>query len=252
MLNDKSKINKNTPVPLYFQLKTLILDEIKSGRYKVGDAIPTEKELSEMFEISRTTVRQAVMELVQEGWLYREKSKGTFVAQPKIRQDFIQKIESFNDQITRSGMTPSTEVLALKTEKAGPEVAEQLKLKEGDKVVFLFRNRCADGMPIVITKTYLPYAKCSFLMEGHDLTKERLYHILGVSADTAIVKIERTVEAVAANEEDAKLLDYTVGAPIQYFHSTGYTINEEPLEYSIARYRGDRNSFQIVIYNSDD
>ena len=115
MLNDKSKINKNTPVPLYFQLKTLILDEIKSGRYKVGDAIPTEKELSEMFEISRTTVRQAVMELVQEGWLYREKSKGTFVAQPKIRQDFIQKIESFNDQITRSGMTPSTEVLALKS-----------------------------------------------------------------------------------------------------------------------------------------
>lgn len=89
-------------------------------------------------------------------------------------------------------------------------------------------------------------------MEGHDLTKERLYHILGVSTDTAIVKIERTVEAVAANEEDARLLDYAVGAPIQYFRSTGYTINKEPLEYSIAHYRGDRNSFQVVIYNTND
>ncbi len=89
MLTKESKIDKSIPIPLYFQLKTLIMDEIKNGTYKVGNPIPTEKELSETFQISRTTVQQAITELVQEGWLYRIKSKGTFVSQPKISQDFI-------------------------------------------------------------------------------------------------------------------------------------------------------------------
>ena len=92
MLLEK-KLDKTTPVPLYFQLKELIMAEIKNGTYPKDSAIPTEKELSDMFDISRTTVRQAIAEMVQEGWLYRVKSKGTFVSQPKINQDFIQKLE---------------------------------------------------------------------------------------------------------------------------------------------------------------
>ena len=117
------KLDKTTPVPLYFQLKELIMAEIKNGTYPKDSVIPTEKELSEMFDISRTTVRQAIAELVQEGWLYRVKSKGTFVSQPKINQDFIQKLESYNDQIRRTGRTPRTEVLDFKVMKASQEVA---------------------------------------------------------------------------------------------------------------------------------
>ena len=83
MLQDK-QLNKNTPIPLYFQLKKLILDELDSGELPVGSMLPTENELIEMFGISRTTVRQAITELVQEGKLYRIKSKGTFVSKPKI------------------------------------------------------------------------------------------------------------------------------------------------------------------------
>src|SRR4051812_25015713 len=93
------QLDKSVPIPLYFQLKELILSEIKEGNYKIGSLIPTENDLSDMFEISRTTVRQAITELVQEGWLYRVKSKGTFVSKPKIEQSFIQALGSFNDQI---------------------------------------------------------------------------------------------------------------------------------------------------------
>ena len=99
MLKKVGRIDKTVPIPLYFQLKELVLSEIKEGNYKSGDMIPTEKEISDSFGISRTTVRQAITELVQEGWLYRVKSKGTFVSQPKITQNFIRKIESFNDQM---------------------------------------------------------------------------------------------------------------------------------------------------------
>ena len=93
MLFDCKKLDKSVPIPLYFQLKELVLDEIKKGNYKEGDMIPTENEISEEFQISRTTVRQAITELVQEGWLYRVKSKGTFVTRPKIPQDFLRKLE---------------------------------------------------------------------------------------------------------------------------------------------------------------
>ena len=143
MLNNAKQIDKSVPIPLYFQLKTLILEEIKSGNYQVGSIIPTEKEFSEIFQISRTTVRQAITELVQEGWLYRVKSKGTFVSQPKINQNFIQKLESFNDQILRGGMTPSTEVLDFRTLKATKTVAMNLDIKENDPVIYLYRKRLA-------------------------------------------------------------------------------------------------------------
>ncbi|MDO4549606.1 MAG: GntR family transcriptional regulator, partial [Clostridia bacterium] len=131
------RLDKSVPIPLYFQLKSMLLDEIKSGQYAVGALIPTEKELSEMFLISRTTVRQAISELVQEGWLYRVKSKGTFVARRKIQQDFIKRLETFNEQIERTGCKPSTFLLALETVELPDDIAQKLELKSGNKGIYL-------------------------------------------------------------------------------------------------------------------
>ena len=188
MLFDNEKLDKSVPIPLYFQLKELILDEIKKENYKDGDMIPTENEISEKFQISRTTVRQAITELVQEGWLYRVKSKGTFATHPKIPQDFLRKVESFRDQIERLGMRPSTQLIELKRGKADKEVAKALDMAEGDEVVYLFRKRFADEKPIVTIQTYLPFDRCSFIME-HDLEKEALYEVLAQKTDTKIHRV---------------------------------------------------------------
>ncbi|MDF2655801.1 MAG: GntR family transcriptional regulator [Bacillota bacterium] len=247
MLTKLSSIDKSVPIPLYFQLKQLILSEIQNGTYKSGDIIPTENEISDAFKISRTTVRQAVTELVQEGWLYRVKSKGTFVSLPKINQDFIKKLESFNDQILRSGMEPSTEVLEFKVIPATDDVAKHLEVKENESVIYLHRKRLADGEPIVTIKTYLPYSVCSFVMD-HDLKQERLYGILSESPATTVFRVERIVEAVEATSEDATLLKIKKGKPIQYFASTGYNTFGKPIEYSLARYRGDRSTFEITVF----
>ena len=248
MLLNNTKLNKAVPIPLYFQLKELILSEIKNGNYTYGNLIPTENELSEAFEISRTTVRQAITELVQEGWLYRVKSKGTFVSQPKISQDFIKRLESYNEQMIRLGITPSTEVLELSVQKATKPVANALQITEKDNVVFLKRKRFTDGEPLVTIKTYLPYDKCSFLME-YDFSKESLYQILSTKGDDfRIFQIQRVVEAVEATAEDAANLKIKAGRPIQYFASTGYTAYGVALEYSLARYRGDRNRFEITVF----
>lgn len=241
-----AKLDKSVPIPLYFQLKELILSEIKSGNYEIGSLIPTENELSEMFDISRTTVRQAITELVQEGWLYRIKSKGTFVAKPKIDQSFIQALGSFNDQIAELGRTPSTELLAFEVMDAPEYVANELKLAPKEKVIYIHRRRFADEDPIVMVKTFLPFKKCSFVLE-HDLSKESLYPVLASKDDTQIYKIRRLIEAVDAEEYDIKNLNISEHQAIQQFISVGYNMYEEPIEYSLARYRGDRNRFEVII-----
>lgn len=243
---EKIVLDKNVPIPLYFQLKEIILKGIKEGDYEVGSVIPTELELSKHFEISRTTVRQAVTELVQEGWLYRVKSKGTFVSRPKINQNFVQAIGSFNEQMIQVGRNPSTEVLNFEVVAPSDEVAEALQLSRDDKAIYIYRRRFADGMPIVMVKTYLSYNKCKFVL-NHDLEKESLYSALSKSNQTNVHKVKRQIEARMPNKEDIKYLDLGKNNAIQQFITVGYNVFDEPIEYSKARYRGDQNTFEITI-----
>lgn len=241
---EQNKLDKSVPIPLYYQLKTLLLEEIKSNAYPVDSMIPTEKEISEMFKISRTTVRQAITELVREGWLYRVKSKGTFVAQRKIKQDFIRRLESFNEQIERTGRRPGTELLALEVVEMPERAAEAFGVVPGEKVVYLHRKRSADDEPLVTVETYLPYPKCAFLMQ-HNMAKESMYNVLAEREETRICRVSRILEAVAANAQDARLLNIRTGKPVHLFHTVGYNQHDEPIEFSIARYRGDRNRFEV-------
>lgn len=238
------KLDKTVPIPLYFQLKSLLLDAIKQGHYPIDGLIPTEKELSEMFQISRTTVRQAITELVQEGWLYRIKSKGTFVARVKIKQDFIKRLETFNEQIVRIGCVPSTHLLAFETVDTPERVAAHFGQPMEGKHIYLYRRRFADDEAIVTVETYLPYDACGFIL-NHDFSRESLYNVLATRDKTRICRVTRVLEAVGANAQDVENLNVRRGKPIQLSTTIGYNRADEPIEYSIARYRGDRNRFEV-------
>lgn len=241
---EQHQLDKSVPIPLYYQLKTLLMEEIKADAYPVDSLIPTEMEISEMFGISRTTVRQAITELVQEGWLYRIKSKGTFVARRKIKQDFIRRLESFNEQIERTGRKPGTELLAMEVVSMMDRVADVFHAAAGEKAIYLHRKRSADDEPIVTVETYLPYDKCAFLMQ-HDMVRESMYNVLAEREETRICRVNRTMEAVAANARDSRLLNIRTGKPVHLFHTIGYNQHDEPIEFSVARYRGDRNRFEV-------
>lgn len=245
MLEDR-KLDKTIPIPLYFQLKNLLLEEIKSNAYPVDTLIPTEKEISEMFNISRTTVRQAIAELVQAGWLYRIKSKGTYVARVKIKQDFIKRLESFNEQIERTGRKPSTELLAMQVATMPENIAAIFGVDTNLSAVYMHRKRCADNDPIVTVETYLPLERCGFVLQ-HDMSAESLYDVLSAKPETCICRVNRVLEAVAANQKDMDLLNVGRGKPILYAATIGYNRQNEPIEYSLARYRGDRNKFEIDV-----
>lgn len=245
MLHEK-ELSKNTPIPLYYQLEALILEEIENGTYPPGSMIPTEKELSEMFNISRTTVRQAIMDLVQKELLYRTKSKGTFVAHPKTSQDFMRTIMSYDEDVRAAGKIPSTEVLKLEVVNLPHEIAMEMDQKPGAKAIVLYRKRMVDDQPFVRVTTFLPYDSCSYLLD-HDFNKESLYEVMSSRPETHVVKIIRTCEARAANNQDSEVLGIKRGRPIHYFTSIGYNRDGKIIEYSIARYRGDGSKFRVVI-----
>lgn len=246
MLEDK-RLDKDVPIPLYFQLEKLILEEIDNGNYPVGSMIPTEMELSQMFGISRTTVRQAISDLVREEHLYRIKSKGTFVAHPKLVQGFIQSIQSFDDDVRSTGRTPSTEVLDLKLVELEPEVAQLMELPAGTKAIYLYRKRFADDEPIVRVETYLPYEACSFIL-GHDFNRESLYQVLSKRDDTRVTHVTRICEARAADPEDAAVLGLKRGRPVHYFQTIGYNQSGKLIELSFAHYRGDQSRFRVELF----
>lgn len=243
---EQRTLDKSTPIPLYYQLKTIILDEISQGSYPVGSMIPTENELCDMFNVSRTTVRQAVMELVQEGKLYRIKSKGTLVAKPKVVPQVVNPLMQYDERIRSLGRVPSTIVLDLKIISMPPCLIEIGAGSKDDKAVFLYRKRLADGEPIMRVKSYFPYDKCSFLMDV-DFSKTAIHEALNTREETHIRRVSRTIEAIAAGSEDVTVLDMEPGSPVQLITNIRYNSRNEPIDCSFAYYRGDQNKFCLEI-----
>lgn len=228
---------------LYLDVKKDLLDKITSGEYSEGTIIPTEHELSDMYSVSRPTIRKAVQILVDAGYLEKKKKRGTLVCAPKVIQDFTQSISSFDTQMRRHGVVSKTHVIAFKTEEASKDIARLLNIHEEDLVYKLVRLRYTDKNPNVFITTYIPVSFFPDLLDN-DFTHVKLYDVFekqGHSIDT----IDRTLEITKADDTIADMLDIDEGEPLFYFRSIGYDKQKNPIEYSIARYRGDINTFTL-------
>ncbi|MCX8130613.1 MAG: GntR family transcriptional regulator [Clostridia bacterium] len=247
MLHFLSKpLNKNIPIPLYYQLKEILLEYINEHHTDTECPIPTEVELSHHFDVSRPTVRQAINELVVEGYLFRIKGKGTFISKPKINQDFLLVLDSFNNEMRKKGFKPSTKVLSTEIVQSDEHISHALKTPLGSKIIKLSRLRFANEDPIVFVVTYLPYEKCPDIM-SKDLENNSLYEILENEYSLVISSVTRHLESKLAGEYDSDLLAIEKGAPIQFFESIAHLADSTPIEYSLAKYRGDRNKFTFVL-----
>lgn len=233
------------PSPKYLEIQNLLLQRIKNGDYQEGQLIPKEVDLAKQLNVSRPTVRHAIRNLVQAGYLERRKKRGTIVTQTKIKQQFTHVIESYNTEIQNNGLVAKTQVLNFSTEKANDEVAEALTIKPNTEVYKLVRLRSADNKPVVFVITYLPIAQLPDLQKI-DFTHHSLYSELA-KAGLEITHVSRKIEVHPATEEEAQLLETDIKAPIFYFHTIGFTKDHRALEYSIASYRGDLNYFMVEI-----
>lgn len=240
------ELDRTIPVPLYYQLKQLMIDNIKGHVLKEGEAVPTEEELCALLNISRPTVRQAFSALVTEGYLDRVKAKGTFITRPKIEGNFIQNIESFNQEMKNKGLTPSTRLLSIKESTVYPEILEKLQLPTGSWVIRIERLRFADDQPIVHVTTYVPYKRFKGILKEH-LDQDSLYEILGKKFDTYAQRVTRNVQATNADQQLSELLNVPVNSPLLYITTTAYSQSGQPFEYSLATYRSDLYSLNLEL-----
>lgn len=226
-------------------LKENILDKIISGHYEVGSIIPKEVDLAEEYGVSRPTVRQAIQALASEGYLERKQRIGTKVLRKKIDQEFTQTLLSFNTEMAKKGVRPETKVISFSEIKPNEEVRTALNLDEDDTVYCLVRLRFADDNPVVIVTTYLPAKYLPNLMD-YDFGKVSLYAVLE-EARYGVKSISRSLDISFADELTSELLNINVNAPLFYFKSIGRTEKNIPVEYSIARYRSDINTFRFEV-----
>lgn len=247
MAGSHMKIDKDSFVPLYFQLKSILLEQIE--KMEPDEMIPPESSLCAEYNVSRTTVRQAIAELVNEKYLYTVRGKGTFVAEQKIDLEYMNKIESFDEQVRQSGREPSTIVLEQKVISADNEIASHLNIPVGQEVLKLKRLRFADQDPIALAISYLPLPLCEELVEMN-LSKVSLYGVLDQDKDTEVRHVKRVIRASLANEEEVRLLQLKKEEEkaLLCFLNVGYTAAEVPIEYCISKYRVDMNNFSVDLF----
>ncbi|MDO5696806.1 MAG: GntR family transcriptional regulator [Dermatophilus congolensis] len=224
-------------VPKYYLVKNEIL-QLTAGMEE-GEAVPTERELAERLDTSRTTVRQAIAELVVEGRLERAQGKGTFVAKPKLLS--VRPLTSFSQNRQAEGERPGSVILDISQVEAGREVAEGLGVEPGTLVQRLERVRSVGDQPIAHEIAHLPRP----LPDLQERLEQfgSLYLALAEAYDSEITTVEDVVETILADPVAANLLHVDTGLPLLLIHRTGWNARGEVVEWTRSAFRGDRFRF---------
>ena len=236
-------IERSSPIPLYYQLKDLLRDQILQGVLRPGDMLPTEEQLQETYSLSRTTVRQALKELEFEGLITRFRGRGTFVARPKVAHS-PEPHFSLTEQLLRQGIRPGWTVLRADRVPAPPDVAEILDIPPSTSLFCLERLRLADDEPIGYHTAYVAPRAQGGIRPENFTQGGSLTYLEGLPALTES-RARRILEATLAPPQVAALLEVEEGSPLLRIRRVVYSADGDPLEVMQALYRGDRFQYQI-------
>lgn len=236
------QIDRSSPLPLYYQLKQILLEKIENGLWSPGDLIPSEHELQETYGVSRTTVRQTLSDLVHDGLLLRHRGRGTFVAQPKIVHDPGAGV-GFSEYLLQQGVEPQWQLRDRQWLDAPRHVYAILGSENVYRLRWLFS---ADDTPIGHHIAYLPAAVVSeddAAQLSDDAWQERLRQI----PLTPGYQVKRTLEALIARTTEIELLNIRADAPVLSIELIVYDSAGKPIELLEACFDGSRFKYQITI-----
>lgn len=234
---------KRSPVPLYHQLKELLLGKIDSGEWKPGHQLPTEFQLSSEFGLSRATVRQAMQLLESQGLIERMQGRGTFVARPKISHNLLSTYINFAD-IERMGTTPHVRFCSIGRIKSPPNVTLRLELLGSDEVWELRRLLLADSEPIMLITSWLPCRDFPGLDE-RNLDSQYMRRVFKENYLIDGGQQHKEFEVTVLDEREANLLNSSLGMPALLVTLLSRTSKGHPYEYRKMVVRGDRSKYHV-------
>ncbi|MCJ7624482.1 MAG: GntR family transcriptional regulator [Anaerolineaceae bacterium] len=229
-------IDQKSSEPLYLQLKKKLIEGIISGVYKPGEKLPSERILSEELKISRMTVREALKILNNDGYIYTQVGKGTFVQDILYKQDTV--LTGFTEQMHKINHEVSSKVLEFSLQKVQPNVITMLEIGPNDLAYKLKRIRYANKKVLAIETAYIPSDLCIGL-EKHDFSKESLYSVLRDDYGLKLVLAEQTVIASLAEDDEYRLFDIQSPDAVLRIKRLTKTNLKQPIEYVESVYRGD-------------
>lgn len=238
-------IDKNYPLPMYFQLKELLREKIAAGEWQPGDKIPSERELSEQYNISRMTTRQALYELVSERLLRREQGRGTFVAEPKIEHG-LTHLTGFTEDMKGRGLQPGAVVVRQEVVNAPLQAMLALQMTPEAKLILLERLRLAGGEPIALETCYLHFSGVENLLD-EDFENNSLYYILAEKYQITSTRAEQKIGADLCSRREQKLLKLRENSPVLRNKRITFDQWGRPFEYTESAYRADRYVFQAEL-----
>jgi len=236
------KVDRSSPVPLYFQVAQRLEELIESGEMPPGHQLENEISLADQLGLSRPTMRQAIQRLVDKGLLIRKRGVGTQVAHAPVRRQV--ELSSLYDDLERTHRHPRTDVLSFAEVPAPDEVAVALRLPEGSPVIAIERLRYAQDEPLALMHNYLPPGLADITPEA--LTSNGLYQILR-AAGIQIRMADQTISARRASPTEIRLLHEVRGAPLLAMSRTAYDHSGRAVEYGSHVYRASRYSFELTL-----
>jgi GntR family transcriptional regulator len=236
-------VSEEKNASLYRQVTKKLLDDIRSGIYKVGDKLPTELEFCEIYNVSRTTVRLALQQLDIEGRIKKIQGKGTFVVKGKIPHHTSALISSFPDHMRDLGRRAESRVLEATVIPAASPIDDLLNIPIKSPVTKLARLRIADDEPVAYEVSYIPWQVAPGLTSD-DLTGS-LFKLLRDKYGIQINRSIEILEPVIVQPEIAALLKIEAGSPVFLMKTISYVEPDTPVEYNTGYYRNDTSNFII-------
>lgn len=241
-----SALSLDSDIPLYTQLVSIVKRNISAGTLATGDLLPSEAELCKTFDISRSTVRQAIGALEAEGLVVRKQGRGTFVAEPKVRRR-TENVYSFTSEISSMGMQPSSTLIEFEVIDPTPDIIKVLELNGHDSKVYRFtRIRNVDDEPLILETSFYPqyiYPKLTReLLQTHSFYS--LLYEVGIVPANAI----DSYEAVPMNRKESEMLNCKPGSCGFFVQRRTFTENGMCYEFTQSLMRADRVKLDIYLH----
>ncbi len=238
-------IDPSDVIPKYYQLANIIRQQIESGYFKPYDAIPSERQLEQRYNLSRPTIRQAIDLLSRQGYLYRVHGKGTFVSPPKLQKGMLE-LTSFSEDMRNRGLKPGQKILEFGYVKPNSKTRQQLEITDNErKVLRIKRLRYGDENPMGLQDSFLA------LDSAHTITREEIeekgsiYVILQEKFGIYPTEADETLEVTLATHDEAELLNIKDGSPLLLNERTLWSQDRKAIEFVRILYRGDRYKYYM-------